>query len=101
MPNIKCQIPAYRDNSNGFFTEYSKVAAYLIKRFITPKTTTLVVDEYCKYICTQDYNVHSIIVNDILDDLYEHMTIQLHLGNYGDRLWDYTLLIVDSFYAFE
>lgn len=85
IPNIKCKIPTYKDNSNEIFIQHSKVA----------------LAEHCRVICTKDEDFQGEITNNILNDLYEHMTVQLFLGTFNDRLWDYTMFIVDSLYSIE
>ncbi|KNC29321.1 hypothetical protein FF38_02449 [Lucilia cuprina] len=101
LPIAKCKIA----NSNGInskehFVEYTKLAIYMAKRFIGPKTNTLVINEKCKIICNEEQNYQTELLNNIIYGIKEEFTIQLFLGHYNDRLWDYNMFIVDSHESF-
>ncbi|XP_037819314.1 uncharacterized protein LOC119608840 [Lucilia sericata] len=72
----------------------------MAKRFIGPKTNTLVINERCKVICHEEQNYQTEILNNILYGLREELAIQLFFGFYNDRLWDYNIFIVDSHESF-
>ncbi|XP_023306962.2 uncharacterized protein LOC111688691 [Lucilia cuprina] len=72
----------------------------MAKRFIGPKTNTLVINEKCKIICNEAQNYQTELLNNIIYGIKEEFTIQLFLGHYNDRLWDYNMFIVDSHESF-
>lgn len=97
VPAVKSEIVLKDLNSNEKFTQYSQVAVYMVKRFISPVTNTLVIAE--KY--SRETNSYNTLLTNILQGLDEQLAIQLFLGYYNDRLWDYNLFIVDSWRSFE
>lgn len=98
---VKSTISTYKIDSNEIFIEYAKVAAYMAKRYMTPNTNTLAVIEFCSIFCNGNYNYQNEILNDILNNLNDQIAIQLFLGNYDERLWDYNIFIVDSYKSFQ
>ena len=89
---VKSEIMIKDSNVNEKHRQYSQVAVDMVKRFISPHTNTLVIAER-RIDGTQG---QSVLLTKIVQSLGESLTIQLFLGYYNDRLWDYNLFIVDS-----
>ncbi|KAI8119060.1 hypothetical protein CVS40_9366 [Lucilia cuprina] len=101
IPTTNCKITISNGiYSNQNFVEYAELAVYMAKRFISPKTNTLVINERCNVICHEEQNYQTELLNSILYGLKEEFAIQLFMGFYNDRLWDFNIFIVDSYESF-
>ncbi|KAM7343108.1 uncharacterized protein ACRADG_010255 [Cochliomyia hominivorax] len=100
IPTSKCGIPIEKLKTNENFKEYSNLAAFMAINFISGKSNTLVIDENCfEYFDVKD-NYQLILLNDLLIGLEDKFAIQMYLGKYEDRLWDYNIFIVDSIISY-
>ncbi|KAM7342833.1 uncharacterized protein ACRADG_010112 [Cochliomyia hominivorax] len=98
---VRTKIPINDRNSKEYFTEYTKLAVYMAKRYISPKTNTLVICEKSVDTFGRKENYQTLLLEDILHRLSGNFALQLFIGNYNDRLWDYNIFIVDSYEAFK
>lgn len=98
---VKCEIPLDDISTNKVFIEFTNLAIYMTRRFMSLRTNTLVVAEQCKIGCSVKQNYHSALMTSVLSGINDKFAIQLFLGNYDDRFWDYNIFIVDSHRAFE
>lgn len=86
---------------NTYFEEYLNLAFQMIKRYISSQTNTLVIMEKCEYICEINQNYYTNLLNLILNNLNDTLSIQLYFGDSQERPWDYNLFVVDSWTTFE
>ncbi|KAM7341634.1 uncharacterized protein ACRADG_009354 [Cochliomyia hominivorax] len=77
------------------------VAMFMTKRYISPKTNTLIIMENCKFACSKHKRYHATLLQHFLKNLNHTLAIQLLFSQSEYRPWDYNLFIVDSWSAFE
>lgn len=82
-------------------TDFIDVALFMTKRFISPKTNTLIIMEECEYVCEEIKKYHTTLLYHFLNNLNDTLAIQLLFAQPEYRPWDYNLFVVDSWAAFE
>ncbi|KAI8119059.1 hypothetical protein CVS40_9367 [Lucilia cuprina] len=81
-------------------SEYTNLAVYMVKHFISPKTNTLLIREYCTFECHSQENNQQELLNNIVFDLKDEFGILFFMDYYVGRLFDYNMFIVDSSLSF-
>lgn len=79
--------------------EYTELALNLTKRFIAPHTNTLVIMEKCEFFVHELQLVHTTLLHNFLPNLGYSINVQLFFGQPDERLWDYNLFVVDSWWG--
>ena len=82
-------------------TELTELAMHMTKRFISPRTNTLIIVQKCEFICEQHDRYHTALMQNFIQNLNDTLAIQLFFAHAESRPWDYNLFIVDSWSAFE
>lgn len=101
LPFIENQQNMLEDFGEMKMTEFLDVAMQMTKRFISPKTNTLIIIEKCDVACEEHRKYHNTLLQQFLNTLNDTLTIQLYFAQPEYRPWDYNLFIVDSWAAFE
>lgn len=81
--------------------EYTQVILYMVKRFVTPRTNTLIIMENCIYDCYKHRTYHRIVLRYFLENLNYTLSTQLFFGQIDDQLWDYNMLLVPRWWDFR
>ncbi|XP_054727286.1 uncharacterized protein LOC129236975 [Anastrepha obliqua] len=89
------------DEVNGDHEAYAELALYMTERYISPKTSTLIIMEQCEHCQPGLQNMHTRLMRHFLKRFNPTMSLQLSFGLPEGRLWDYNIFIVDSMEAFK
>lgn len=81
--------------------EYGQVALYMVMRYISPRTNTLIIMEHCLHNCDDHRLYHSTVLKFFLNNLNYSMATQLYFGQPEERPWDYNLFLVPTWKEFE
>ncbi|XP_050328166.1 uncharacterized protein LOC126758138 [Bactrocera neohumeralis] len=89
------------DETNRDHEPYADLALYMVERYISSKTSTLIIMENCEHCFLGLQNMHTRLLRYFLKRFNPTMSLQLFFGLPEDRLWDYNIFIVDSMHAFK
>lgn len=100
-PKGKERIRFLVDETNRDHEPYADLALYMVERYISAKTSTLIIMENCEHCLPGLQNMHTRMLRYFLTRFNPTMSLQLFFGLPEDRLWDYNIFIVDSMHAFK
>nr|XP_014102302.1 uncharacterized protein LOC106626926 [Bactrocera oleae] len=100
-PKGKERIRFLVDETNRDHEPYADLALYMVERYISAKTSTLIIMENCEHCLPGLQNMHTRMLRYFLKRFNPTMSLQLFFGLPEDRLWDYNIFIVDSMHAFN
>ena len=85
---------------NARFADYINLTLYMTKRFISPKTNTLIISENCEFYCEGHRNRYETLLDHLGKNLNETLSMQLQNAGINDQPWDYNMILVDSWTSF-
>lgn len=89
------------DDPQNVLMEYGQIALYMVMRFISPRTNTLIIMENCLFYCDHHRLYHSTVLKFFLNNLNYTMATQLYFGQPDERPWDYNMFVVPTWREFE
>ncbi|XP_073811286.1 uncharacterized protein [Musca autumnalis] len=81
--------------------EYGQVALYMVMRYVSPRTNTLIIMEHCLKFCNEHRLYHATVLKFFLNNLNYSMATQLYFGQPDERPWDYNMFVVPTWREFE
>lgn len=93
-------LTAFIEINDGFQTisHLAEAAVYVTKRYIRPKTNTIVIIQNSVRSQNQTQNIQ--LLETYLRNMKDSFGLQLFLGQVDSKPWEYNVFVVDNFFSF-